>query len=355
MKKLAFLTLAVFLTLTLFACSGKEGASSGKNGKLTIVYTGNVGARVDPCGCRIPKGGMARRATVIERLKRDNPDALVLDSGALIYESIRIDPAYELVHRAKAKMVVEEAKRTGIDAANVSAMDLAVSADSLLAFGDRGLPWVSANIAWKSNGQLIFPSSVVRTVGELKVGIFGFMDKDTHGVAFFDETSPLTVLDPVTAVRSEIEKLRKECDVVIALAYMDVDRVQKLIPQAPGMDVVIVSHTRTHNPGSEHIHFQPLKEGKTLIARCPDGGRVVGSLDLTVVDGSTDFVDAGSARDLRPVEVRQTGESANLASTFVNIFTDLDPSIEGDPEVQAKVDVIMNLWKEQEKAAKRNL
>lgn len=355
MKKLWVLALAIPFVFAFGGCSGKGGSSSGKSGNVTILYTGNAGARIDPCGCRIPLGGLARRATVMTEMKAQYPEAIILDSGALLYESIRIDPAYEAVHRAKARLVVDEVKRTGIDGANISAMDLSLSPDSLLAFGNGGLPWISANIVWKSNQKLLFPPDMVRNAGELKIGIFGFMDTDTHGVAFFDESSPLTVLDPVATARSEVEKLRKDCDMVVALAYMDVDRVQKLIAEVPGIDVVIVSHTRTHNPSSEHIHFQPIKEGKTLIARCPDGGRVIGRLDLVVANGSTDFVDAGSARDLRPVEVREKQQNDRNVSTFINTFTDLDPGVTGDPGVQAKVDAIMNLWKELEKNAKRNL
>jgi 2',3'-cyclic-nucleotide 2'-phosphodiesterase (5'-nucleotidase family) len=346
MKKLLFIALLLSLAFAFPGCSGKESVPSGKNGKVTIIYTGNVGGRIDPCGCRIPKGGLARRATVLKEMREQAPDAIVVDSGALLYESIRLNAPFEPAHRAKTHLTVEEVIRTGMDAANVSAMDLADSADSLLAFGAQGMPWLSANIVWRKTGELVFKPDMVKTAGDLRVGIFGFMDENSLGVTYFDETTPLKVLDPVETARKEVEKLRKDCDVVIALAYMDFDRVQKLVSTVPGIDVAVVSHTRDHNPGSEHIHFMPVKEGKTVLARCPDGGRVVGRLELEIYNGSTDFADAEMFKDLRPAEVRAKDKDVKVVSNYRNFFTDLDPSVASELAVQEKVANALAIWDE---------
>jgi len=344
------MSVAVAMLVSL-GCS-KGTAPTEKNGRLTILYTGNIGAQIDPCGCRIPMGGLAKRATVLASMKMEAPDALVLDSGALLFDKIRLSPAFVPMYRERARLVVEEVKKMGVGAVNVSSMDLADSADSLVAYGDAGFPWLSANVMWKKSGALVFPPDSVKTVGDLRVGIFGFMDDNTFGVPFFDETSPLKVADPTEAVRSEVRKLRKTCDLVVALAYMDLDRVEKLTGDVPGIDVVIVSHTRTHNPGSEHLYFQPLKPGKTLIVRCPDGGRVIGRLELNMVNGSTDFTDSGTMKDLRPKEIREKDKSVKAVSTYTNSFTDLDPSVPRNEEIQAKVDRVMKMYDEIERAVR---
>jgi 2',3'-cyclic-nucleotide 2'-phosphodiesterase (5'-nucleotidase family) len=294
-------------------------------------------------------GGMAKRATVLAAMKLEAPNAIVVDSGALLYESIRLNSPFEPVHRMKARFIVDEVKKMGIDAANVSSMDLADSADSLLAYGNAGLPWLSVNIVWKKSGTLLFQPDTVKTVGDIRVGVFGFMDENSLGVPFFDESSALSVNNPTEAVRAEVQKLKKTSDLIIALAYMDLDRVEKLTADVPGIDVVIVSHTRSHNPGSEHLHFQPLKSGKTLIARCPDGGRVVGRLDLVMANGSTDFTDSESIKDLRPAEVKERDTSKNAVSIYTNTFTDLDPSVPRNEEIQTKVDRVMKIWEDIER------
>jgi 2',3'-cyclic-nucleotide 2'-phosphodiesterase (5'-nucleotidase family) len=330
--------------LVLFIGCSKGTAPAGKSGTVTIIYTGNIGAIIDPCGCRIPLGGMARRATAFAAMKTENPDAIIVDSGALLYDNIRLNPALDALQRMRARFVVEEVKNMGIDAVNISSMDLANSADSLLAYGTGGLPWLSANLVWKKTGAAVFPSDTVKTVGGVRVGIFGFMDTGTNGIPFFDETSPLKVADPTAAARAEVEKLKKRCDIVVALAYMNMPGVEKLVAEVPGIDVAIVSHTSSHNPGSDHVNFRPFKSGKTLIARCPDGGRVIGRLTLNILNGSTEFVDAESVKDIRPDEVKKKNPLKNTPSTYVNTFTDLNSKIRRDQRIQEQVDRIMKMW-----------
>lgn len=341
MKRYAVYASAVILSLFFLSCS--KNTSSLKNGKLTIIYSGNNGAKIDVCGCRIPKGGLAKRATLISQTREKFQNALILDSGALLYDSNKLTPPLEDNARRRAALTLDVVKKTGIDAANIGSMDLTNTADSLLAMKERGLPWLSANIVWKNSGNLLFPPDTVKTAGSFRVGIFGFMDQNSSGVAFFDETSPLKVLDPAETVRNEVEKLRKRSDVVIALAYMDLERVQKLVQDIQGIDLVIVSHTREHSQNSEHPFFEPLKTGKTLIARCPDGGRVMGVLELNMVKGATDFVDAITVRDLRPEAVKSKDKNPKTVSTWTNTFYDLDYRIPINEAIQARIDSVIKL------------
>lgn len=344
MKRLVLLVFAAILPLMITGCS--KSAPARKGGTLTIVYTGNIGGLLDLCGCRNPIGGISRRATVIQSIKEENPDALVLDSGSILNDSSVLNTSLETVFRKRMHLLVEEIGNMGIDGANVSSMDLFSSADSLLAFQGNGLPWLSSNLTWRDSGKLVFPADTLRMVGELRVGIFGFMDDNTLGMEFFDEQSPLKILDPANTVREEVDKLQKQCDVIIALAYMDLNRVQKLVTEIPGIDVVIVSHTQSHTPSSDHKHFQPVKQGKTLLARCPDGGRVIGKLDLTISSSSTDFINTESQQDLRPLEVQQKEKRTYTQSYYTNTFIDLSRSIPENEDIQKKVEAFMKYWKE---------
>ncbi len=283
---------------------------------------------------------------MITQIREKDSHALIFDSGALLYDCNKLTPPLEDNARRRAALTLDVVKKTGIDAANVSSMDLANSPDSLLALKERGLPWLSANIVWKNSGKLLFPPDTVKTAGSFRVGIFGFMDQNSSGVAFFDESSPLKVLDPTETARKEVEKLRSKSDVVIALAYMDLDRVQKLIQNVPGIDLVIVSHTREHSQSSEHYIFEPVKTGKTLIVRCPDGGRVMGILELNVVKGVTDFVDTKSLKDLRPEAVKRKDKNPKTVSTWVNTFCDLDYTIPRNEAIQARVDSALKMNEE---------
>jgi 2',3'-cyclic-nucleotide 2'-phosphodiesterase (5'-nucleotidase family) len=331
-----------------FAGCSKETPSGGMSAKLTIVYTGNVGGLIEPCGCRLPLGGVARRSTEIADLKSENPNAILVDSGALLYDNVKLSSPFEPALRIRAAIEVEELRKERIDAANVANMDLSNSADSLLAYGRAGLPWLSANIVWKKTGALVFPADTVKTANGVRVAIFGLTDDNTVGVPMFDDSSPLRVNDPVETARGEVEKLKKSADLIVMLAYMDPDRVEKLVAAIPGISVAVVSHTRLHNPGSDHSAFKPVKSGKTIIIRCPDGGRVIGKLDLVIVNGSADFADSREIRDLRPVELREKSPLA-ATSTFTNTFIDLDASIADDESLKVKVDQAVKILEEIQK------
>ena len=342
MKKYVVFAFVLVFCFLSFSCSKK--VSTKKSGHITILYSGNVGGEIDICGCRIPKGGLAKRSTFIRQQKVKDPNTLILDSGSLLYDKTKLAENFQVNSRRKAALVVEMVKKIGIDATNVSSMDLANSADSLLALKERGLPWLSANITWRNSGNLIFPPDTVKTVGDFQVGIFAFLDQSWKGVPFFDESSPIKITDPKETIIKETAKLRKKSDIVIAIAYIDLARVQELlqgISDAP--DLIIFSRTGQHGEDTEHAFYAPTKTGKTLLAHCPDAGATMGVLELNVVNGNTDFVDAYAVRDLRPEEVQKSEKNPNRVSTWVNNFYDLDYQIPRDKTIQASVDSVKKL------------
>src|SRR5437764_7398365 len=76
--------------------------------QITLVYSSNGEGDYEQCGCPVhPLGGVARRATVIDRARADADAALVLDAGDLFLpqrgdhaDGKRPDPG-EIERRAK--------------------------------------------------------------------------------------------------------------------------------------------------------------------------------------------------------------------------------------------------------------
>ena len=168
--------------------------------------------------------------------------------------------------------------------------------------------------------------------GEISLGVFGFMDTASDGVPLFRDTNPVTVLDPVETAKKEVEALKKRCDFIIALAYMDQVDVIELVKKVSGISVVVVSHTHAIRQDSDHTNFMPEQVDDTILIRCPDGGRVLGRLDLMVVNGSYSFSMDSQAFNLRPESVRMAEEMPEF-STARNTFIDLDSSLPTDTEI----------------------
>ena len=56
--------------------------------KIRIVSTANVHGETDPCGWKKkPLGGLARKATIIDELRSEGFDVLVLDAGNLFFKT----------------------------------------------------------------------------------------------------------------------------------------------------------------------------------------------------------------------------------------------------------------------------
>ncbi len=340
MKRLYGRGIFVALAVLVLSCSSTK--EKGKSGKVTIIYSGNIGARYDLCGCRIPLGGLARRSTEIKQIKDTDPDVLVLDTGALIFERHNLYPPYEPTSRMTAHLMIDMLNKIDMDAVNVSAMDLADGPDSLVMYDKlSSWPWLSANVVKRGTEERLFTPDLMKTVGALRIGIFSLMDQTTIGVPFFDDRSSIQVLDPVETARSEVEKLRKEgADLVIALAYMDKDNVERLLDTVSGINLLIYGYTHEHNPGSDHTFFMSYKVKDTIVARCPDGGRVLGVMRIEMWNGSTQFEDSAISMDLRPEAVKTAEDPKNNKSFFTNVFIDLDPSIKQDREIQDQLDKV---------------
>jgi len=314
--------------------------------KLTVIYSGNIGGQKDPCGCKPPMGGYARRSTAINALRSEYDNIIILDSGAMLYARNFIVPPNDFLFRLNASVSVKAVERIGIDAVNVSNYDLANSVDSLLAIDKAtSFPWLSSNLTWRNSGDLVFRPDIVVHKGNISVGVFGVMADNFMGATLYNEDSPLKILDIVETAEKEVSKLRKECDLIVALAYMSMVEVQELSERVSGIDIIILSHNRYHNPSSNHEEFAPFKKGKTLIVRCPDGGRVIGYLDLEIVNRSTDFVEiAGDGSIDQNVAVKQSDNIA-LQSTYMNHFIDLGPEIKSDEEIRTIVDSVEEIKK----------
>ena len=336
MRKVALILLS--FAIIFQSCSK---TSDFRINKLTIVYTGNIGGRKNPCGCKPTMGGFARRSTVIGALKNLYDNILVVDSGAVLYPHNFLVPPYDHVLRIDGYVSVRAVDAIGIDAVNVSSYDLSNSADTLLAIDKTtSFPWLSANLAWRDSGELVFTPRIITTKGGIRIGIFGVMADNFMGTKLYKDDSPMEVLDPVETAKEEISKLREECDIVIALAQMSFNEAEEICEKVSGIDILVHSHNGYHNPGSDHNAFSPVKKGETLIVRCPDGGRVIGYLDLEIVNNSTDFTETED----NPYKISNSSDDEHVSrgdgSTYINNFIDLGPEIKSDTDIQADLDSV---------------
>ena len=334
MKNIAFCMLA--FSLLFMSCS----TSKLKNEKLTIIYSGNIGGQVNPCGCKVPMGGYARKSSVLKFLRSEpGKNILVLDSGGLLFSTNFLKPPTDSIQRHHAYVATQIIEKLRFDAINVSSFDLSNSVDSLLAIDKASsISWMSSNLVWKDSGEAIFKTGTVLSKGNLKIGLFGVMADDFLGAPLYDDSSPLKVLDVVETVEKEVSALKDETDIIIALSYMSEKETTAFCKAVPGIDVVILSHNGYHNADVSPTLFFPMKIGKTLLLRCPDGGRVLGIADLEMVNGSGDFIEVENRIKVTESIDESKEYAGEKDSKFTNTFYVLNAEIKTDTEIQDEID-----------------
>jgi 2',3'-cyclic-nucleotide 2'-phosphodiesterase (5'-nucleotidase family) len=215
------------------AATASAGALTQKI--LPVLSTSDAAGKVLPCGCSVPKGGLARLASVIDSTKIKYGDALVVDAGDLAPELLGPRDDARLAYQ------IGELGRIGYDALGVGERELAFGGERLKTLAAAAkLPLLSANLVDRKTGKPAFAPSVVVRKGGMRIGVFAVLGRGIELPAAARER--YTVEDPVLASLRTIAALRPQCDVIVALAHLGNLEGQQLAADVPGMDVVILAH-----------------------------------------------------------------------------------------------------------------
>jgi 5'-nucleotidase len=218
--------------------------------RLVILHTNDTHSRIDPFpmdgGRYEGLGGVARRATLIRRVRQANPHVLLLDSGDIFQGT----PYFNFFG---GEVELKAMSAMGYDAATLGNHDFDNGVDGLVGMLPHAtFPLVSTNydVAGSTLDGHVRPH-LTRTFGGVKVGIFGL------GIDFDRLVLPalhagVSYSDPADAARRSAEALQNEgCGLVICLSHLgyryDGDRVSdtELAQAVPGIDLVLGGHTHT--------------------------------------------------------------------------------------------------------------
>ena len=197
---------------------------------VSVVYSSNLLGRYENCGCPVhPLGGVARRATQVDRARAESNALLVVDAGDLLTTEApaarappgdRAAPSASEIER-RARLLAAAFARTGTSALLPGERDLAIGLPLLRRIArDARLPLVASNL-YDASGKLLFdPDRVVDGAG-LRVKIFGVAAPPTAGDAYAFRAAGIDARDPVAAARAEVASLRgRGARVIVALVHV---------------------------------------------------------------------------------------------------------------------------------------
>ena len=277
------------LALLFLALAGPAGAKT-----LAVLSTSDAVGKLTPCGCHTPKGGFARIASVADSSRLKYGDVLLVDAGDFAPE------AANPIEEARIDFQFRIMELIGYDAIGVGERELNFGYARLKALAASSkVPVLSANLVDRKTGQPAFKPYVIVKKGGLKVGVFSVLAPKVDLPA--DAGKELIVEDPLVAAQRTVAELRKQCDVVVALAHVGRVEGEDLAAQVKGMDVVILAH----HPG---FVAQGRRVGSAITVA---SGEQIQNLGVTklILDGSK----VKSLASETVILVAEVGERADIA------------------------------------------
>ena len=248
MHRRSFLHLALAGTFTGSLLPLQALASNEQ--RLVILHTNDTHSRIDPFpegdGRNAGMGGVARRATLINRIRAQHRHVLLLDSGDIFQGT----PYFNFF---KGEVELKTMSAMGYDVSTLGNHEFDNGVDGLV----RVLPhasfdFVSANYQMEASPLAghVRPYTT-RMLGAIKVGIFG-LGIDFSGLVLPSLHEGVTYADPVIAARSCVDALKEEgCHLIVCLSHLGHrsrgDRVSDtaIAELVPGVDLVLGGHSHT--------------------------------------------------------------------------------------------------------------
>jgi 5'-nucleotidase len=253
MKRRDFIEKTVSSTAILSLGLSLSSFKSSEVTKLTILHTNDVHSHIDPFPVDDPRnpnmGGVARRASLIETIRKENPNVLLLDAGD-IFQGTPYFNYYggELEFKLMSLMQY--------DASTIGNHDFDNGVEGLYAqMPHAKFEFLSANYDFKNTVMdgLVKPYKIFNKNG-IKIGVFG-IGIELDGLVDKRMYKETVYTDPVEASQEMVRILKKEqnCDLIICLSHLGYSYKNEpnkicdlqLAALTKDIDLIIGGHTHT--------------------------------------------------------------------------------------------------------------
>ncbi|MEX2586180.1 MAG: metallophosphatase [Balneolaceae bacterium] len=283
MRRENFLRLSIGLSTGFFLPGTLVRPENEEKSGLSILYTNDTHSRIDPFPehaiRHAGKGGMARRAALIDQIRNSGREVLLLDAGDLFFGT-----SWYQVHGGRVE--IELMNRMGYDAACLGEHDLTGGLDAFAEAASRAnFPFLCANYRVKETPLDPWVRQfIIRERGGFRIGIFGlginfypFLKKEQYGALRYG--------NPYNWAERLVDHLRVagRCDYLICLSHLGYRQSGrepddcKLAEKVAGIDLIIGGHTHTFL--DEPVSVKNAA-GRTLVTQAGHSGLRLGRIDL---------------------------------------------------------------------------
>ena len=278
--------LALSLSPRLLFGSPVSSAEVSSARTLTILHTNDQHSRIEPfdqnAGRNAHKGGFARRAELISRIRREEKGVLLLDSGDIFQGT----PYFNMFGGALEFKLMS---MMGYDAATMGNHDFDNGLEGFVkVLPEAKFPFITSNYDFSNTlveGRTE-PYRVVERNG-LRIGLLG-LGIELEGLVGKKQFGETKYLDPVEMANhyAALLKTEKKCDLVVCLShlgyrYRDSTQISDVVlaERTKGIDLILGGHTHTFLPEPQNLINAAGTQ--VLVNQVGFAGLMLGRLDYT--------------------------------------------------------------------------
>jgi 5'-nucleotidase len=222
---------------------------------ITILHTNDTHSQIEPFDTShhkfANKGGVARRASLVQKVRKENPNTLLLDAGDIFQGT----PYFNYFGGEIEFKLMSLLK---YDAATMGNHDFDNSIEGFHhQLPNANFDFVCANYDFKNTilNTLVKPYKIFFKDG-IKIGVFG-LGIELHNLVSPELFKETNYLDPIEITKDITRELKENenCDLIICLShlgyhYKNTQKVSdlKLAAATKDIDLIIGGHTHTFLP-----------------------------------------------------------------------------------------------------------
>ena len=215
-------------------------------------------------------GGYARIASLINKVRQNNPQTLLFDGGDTFHGTLPLV-------KSKGEALVSILNQLNIEAM-VGHWDFGYGPDQLMnLLSQLNYPMLGINVYQSDGGLLLKPYTIV-SAGEIKVGVVGICSN------IIDKTMPkhfsegLKITSGLNELPRYIEKMKSEgANLIILLSHNGFPQDVHILNQVDGVDVCLSAHT--HNR-----LYKSVMVNNTIVIQSGCHGSFLGHLRLNIAN-----------------------------------------------------------------------
>jgi hypothetical protein len=253
-------SIALFLSSLAGGFSPAMAATSG----LTLIYSGNLNGELEPCGCTEEgnMGGIRRRATMINKLRSEQPNLFLISAGGLLSSESPRD-------RLKGEYILKGIATINYDAIGVQWRDLAFGPE----FTNKvSIPWVASN--WLGSD---YPAKRTIKHGKHELAFFTWLDPRKSPKREM-KGEHQEVKEDMGALIDAIAEAKKQGRITLLSTTYSLKKARKKIP-LENIDILIIK-------AAHEEYGEPRLIGQTLVLEPGSRGMRLGKLVIELDSGN---------------------------------------------------------------------